>query len=588
VEYSLSMEDEEQLLVEHRKRIAERKARKVALQQKLVSDFLGDIESDQKQFLVNSLHSALILLKNKKATTSEWEKNWSIYENKWLAQGISKKGIERWFAIGIDEPEKVQHYLWLLGEINVQSDINDPPDLAAISKKLITEIKKSSTQNSVQILVELEESGILKFQEKLSHVIYGIHLGFETGSCEPGDLTGNTLFKWSVAENVLAGKEIFNRLPIKKLNDLDFEIIDYGIEKGIFGIRLLQRLRRSREYNYLLARTEPDSKYLTNNVIENLNWKEESLRRLFNLNVYKPEMENIAQLKNLNKLRKGFEFNLNTILEISENPNLELRDRIKALEIIEFVDSGELSENVEKDSDTWRILMHLAPENCFSKADPLSNMRFRRWCFVRMMQYFVLQNKRDEFMARVDDNLIRSLFDNKPLKIELYTGNALIHLRAEEREEAKDLLKKAKTLIENDITTHNLELVLSKNYDVNRLNPYLVAGIPHDVSQEVWRRQLNEMRARAAREGSDLEIHLNWAKGVNDPHVKTSPEVSKRIFRYPASPQLHSTDPPGTFLHPPARPIPRKYFLEKTIDGIRGEAFGAILPEVIKTIEDRM
>ncbi len=582
------MKDEEQILVEHRKRIAERKARKTAFQKKLVSDFLGDIESDHKQFLVASLLSALIALKNRKALIFDWEKNWSIYQNKWLAQGISQKGIERWFEIGVDEPGRVQHYLWVLRETNIKSDMNDPPDLAAISKRLITEIKSLPTQKSVRILVELEESGVLKFEEKLSDVIHGIHIGFETGSCEPGNLTEDSLFEWSVAENVLAGQEIFNQLPIKKLNNLDLEIIDYGIEKGKFGIKHLQRMQRNRERNYLLARIEPDSKYLTNDVIKKLEWHNESYRRLFNLNRYEPEMENVAQLRNLNKLRVGIEFDLNTILEISDNSNLEWRDRMKALEIIEFVEYGKLSENVQKDSDTWRILMHLAPEMCFNEADPLSTIRFRRWCFVRMMQYFVLQNKHDEFRARVDDNLIRSLLDNKPLKIEIYTGNALIYLRAEQREEAKELFKKAKSLIENDITMHNLDLVLSKNYDVERLNPYLVAGIPHDVSQEVWRRQLNEMRAKAARQGSDLEIHLNWAKGINDPHVKTSPEVVKRIFRYPASPQLHSTDPPGTFLHPPARPMPRRYFLEKTIDDIRGEAFSAILPEIIRAIEDRM
>lgn len=583
--YSLLMEDEEQLLVEHRKRIAERKARKIALQQKLISNFLGDIESDQKQFLITSLFLAFNSLKKRKASISEWEKNWSSYQNRWLVQGITHNGIERWFEIGIDEPEKVQHYLWVLGTINIRLDINHPPDLTSISSKLITKLKSSPTRESITILVELEESGVLKFEEKLSHVIYGIHIGLETGSCEPSSLTEAPLFRWSTAENVLVGKEIFSQLPIRKLNNLDLEIIDYGIEKGKFDINHLQMMRENRKHNYLLARIEPDSKYLTDDVIKELNWKEEKYRRLFNSNGYEPEMENIAQLKNLNKLRIGFEFSLNTILEISDNPNLELRDRIKALEIIEFVEFGELSENVEKDSDTWKILMHLAPEKCFNKADPLSNMRFRRWCFVRMLQYFVLQNNHDEFRAKVDENLIRSLFDNKPLKIEIYTGEALIHLRAEQREEATDLLRKAKSLIENDITKHNLDLVLSKNYDVNRLNPYLVAGIPHDVSQEVWRRQLNEMRARAAREGSDLEIHLNWAKGINDPHVKTSPEVAKRIFRYPASPQLHSTDPPGTFLHPVAKPIPRKYFLEKTIDGIRREAFTAILPEVIRTIE---
>ena len=572
--------EEERLLSEHKLRLAQRKANKEALQRRLLDEFLSDVDSTQRNLFLRQFYSVLQKLKQKKELIMVWEQKWMAYQKAWLDLGVETENLGLWFDLGIDDPKNASRFIEIFSKLGTRINPNRPFDRLTLRAKLEAFINYLSTQETVALLVELENLQLLHFDDFTSDAIFSLHLAYETGSVQPLPEFEVNHETWFFAENVINGEKLPERLSQKKINNLKLEIIDYAIENGSLTRNFVDQITSRVKRDYLLARLEPDSKYLTNAVVSELNWTDEEMRRRFLLNDYLPDMENVPQLRNLQKLKIGIDFDLSTVIEISENPELHIQDRITALDIVQFVEFGELSESLEKDTDTWKIIFKLSPEHCFSKADALSRTRFRRWCFVRMLQYFVLTDNFDDYVKYANEELIRALYDNKPLKTEIFTGFAFLHLRQGQKNESKKRFQDAFNLIENDVTRHNLNLMKIGGFNVDRLNPHLVAQLPHDVSPEQWRRQLNQLRADAARLGSEKEIHLNWAKGIKDPQVKVSAAELEKVFKYPAIPQLYSTEPHGTFLHPPARPLPRRYFLEETIGSIREDMFATILPKI--------
>jgi hypothetical protein len=571
--------NEEDLVSAHRERLLARKLQKEKIENSIRTSFLTDINRDQINEINKRLSNLFRNYINKQNQIISEEKSQNNYIESWKRVGIGQGEIHLWQKFGVSNPACAASIieLFLMAEINL--DLEKRPNFEDIKEYVLSYLEVEEP-NAIEVLLKFEETNLIKFSPEEVEIIYNIALAYFGDFVNPNFLDIKIYDQWVLAEKLNFTWMFKNNDSISEIDWVKDEIIDEYIDRDLLDIDLVDKLKNIDRNLYFRARTKPEM--LSDKEVSTIGWEDESLRREFLRGKYKPEMEDYPLLRHLGHrdfIEKGSEIGIAHLQEIIEVSSKEQSK--KALDIINFIENRVLTDNIEKDTDVWRIALRLGSESCYAAADPYSSSRFKRWCFYRMTHFLVLNGDKIGFDEAVTEDLYRYLSDAKPVKIELLTGSGLLNLQNNDIKKAKSDFKRALETLSNNATTHNRDLVQSANYEKERLNPFVVMGTAFDDPH--WRRKLRAKKNQIWLTNEDEEADLSWAAAVRD--NLTSVQDTEKIFVYPASPNLYATDPKGTFLHPNPIVMERRSSKLQNLDALRNEAFRAIIPRIAHSIK---
>ena len=387
--------DEEDLVRAHKERLLARKREKEKIENSIRVSFLTEINQkqiDETNRKISELIRNYIYNQNQIIAKDKFQNE---FIESWKKVGIDQKYINSWIGSGVERPKSAASILEICKMADIKYGLEIPPNFKEIMEYVIAYLEIGDF-NSIEVLLKFEATNLIEFSPEEVKIIYNIAFSYLGDFVNPDFLDIKRYDQWVLAEKINSNWMFRNNDNISEIDWVKDEILDDYIERDLLDLDLVDKINNRDRNLYFRARTNPET--LSDNEISEIGWDAERLRREFLCDIYKPEMEDLKLLRHLGHrdvIEKGSEIEISHLQDIVEISSKEQSK--KAEDIINFVESAILSETIEKDTDTWRIVFRLGAKNCFSVADPYSTSRFKRWCFYRMTHFYVLEGNKKDF-----------------------------------------------------------------------------------------------------------------------------------------------------------------------------------------------